>query len=267
MNVSEIFVETAEIVSDYLSRKVIVDFYLPVNLTRPDEMSLLLVNDGQDLRKMPFEKILEQFYQGDDKIRPVLCAAIHCGTERKLEYGVAGVPDFANRGSKAGLYSEFVRKELLPFIREKYLVYTFKETVFAGFSLGGLSALDNVWKHPELFNRAGVFSGSLWWRSIDQTEKEYDDDKHRIMHQEVRKGCYNPGQKFFFQCGNMDETADRNNNGIIDSIEDTQDMIDELAAKGYNKSNDIFYAEYADGKHDVATWARAFPEFLQWAFG
>src|SRR5699024_6091460 len=104
-------------------------------------------------------------------------------------------------------------------------------------------------------------------RSIDQTEKGYDDDQHRIMHQLVRNGDYAPWLKFFFQCGNMDETRDRNNNGIIDSIDDTLDMIRELEAKGYSLETDISYIELKDGKHDVPTWARALPDFLKWGWG
>jgi hypothetical protein len=60
---------------------------------------------------------------------------------------------------------------------------------------------------------------------------------------------------------------DRNNNGIIDSIDDTLALIDELAAKGYNKTEDISYYELADGRHDVPTWAKAFPVFLEWGWG
>ena len=91
--------------------------------------------------------------------------------------------------------------------------------------------MDIVWKHPAEFSKVGVFSGSLWWRSIDQIDEKYDDDKHRIMHQEIRNGQYAPWLKFFFQCGNMDEVKDRNNNGIIDSIDDTLDLIKELEAR------------------------------------
>ena len=266
VNGSGIFVEQQEINSVFLARKVKVDFYLPANVKRPEEMSLLLINDGQDMEAMGFKNILAEFYNRQNGVHPFFCATIHCGADRKQEYGVAGVPDFAGRGNKAMEYSRFIMEELLPFIGKTYHIPSFRDKVFAGFSLGGLSALDIVWKYPEIFSKAGVFSGSLWWRSIDQTEKGYDDDKHRIMHQEIRNGNYNPGQKFFFQCGNMDETADRNNNGIIDSIEDTMDIIDELVAKGYDRSKDISYLEYPDGKHDVDTWARAMPEFLGWAF-
>jgi uncharacterized Zn ribbon protein len=65
----------------------------------------------------------------------------------------------------------------------------------------------------------------------------------------------------------MDETMDRNSNGIIDSIDDTVDLIKELEGKGYSRGNDIHYVEMADGKHDIPTWGRAMPEFLKWGWG
>ena len=86
------------------------------------------------------------------------------------------------------------------------------------------------------------------------------------MHQQVRAGLYAPWLKFFFEVGVLDETADRNNNGIIDAIDDTISLILELKKKGY-PDDDIRYLELKDGKHDVATWARAFPDFLKWGWG
>ncbi len=85
------------------------------------------------------------------------------------------------------------------------------------------------------------------------------------MHLQVRKGGFYPWLKFFFQTGQLDETADRNNNGIIDSIDDALDMIVALKAKGYTDEH-IRYRELADGSHDVETWARALPEFLKWGW-
>ena len=158
-------------------------------------------------------------------------------------------------------------QELIPFIRKNYAIDSFKEKAFTGFSLGGLMAMDIVWNHANEFSKVGVFSGSLWWRNVDQEDEGYDDDKHRIIHQDVRNGPYHPGLKFFFQCGNMDETKDRNNNGVIDSIDDTIDLIKELEAKGYNRDTDIYYLEIPDGRHDVPTWGRAMPVFLRWGWG
>ncbi|MFY1005233.1 alpha/beta hydrolase-fold protein, partial [Escherichia coli] len=77
------------------------------------------------------------------------------GEERKREYGVAGHPDYLDRGDKAGAYTSFIIEELLPFTGETYQVFSFREKAFAGFSLGGLSAMDIVWNHPGLFSRAG----------------------------------------------------------------------------------------------------------------
>ncbi len=267
-NVSGILVENTSIESKFLEREVKIDFYLPRHVTDPSQMSLLLINDGQDVEKMDLTSILENLYSSEqDAINPLLCVAIHCGPERRMEYGVAGRPDYKGRGAMAGLYTSFVFVELLPFLRKRYALTSFKEKAFAGFSLGGLMALDIVWNHPDEFSKVGVFSGSLWWRDIDQTEKEYDDHKHRIMHQHIKEGHYHHWLKFFFQCGNMDETRDRNQNGIIDSIDDTKDLIEELVRKGHNREEDIRYLELKDGHHDVFTWGRAMPEFLKWGWG
>lgn len=263
INVSGVLAENTILRSEHLKRDVIVDFFLPKNRSGASALNLLLINDGQNMKELGLEPILNGLY-AENAIQPVLCAAIHAGKERKIEYGVASQVDYLGRGAGAGDYTLFILDELLPYINLHYAVSSFKEKAFAGFSLGGLSALDIVWNHPQEFNTAGVFSGSLWWRSIDQTEKSYDDDKHRIMHQVIRNGKFHPGQKFFFQCGNMDETMDRNKNGIIDSIDDTLDLVRELVQKGYDPEKDIFYLELTDGKHDIATWGRGMTEFLKW---
>lgn len=259
-----IMVENMVLDSVFLDRDVKVDFYLPVNVTKPAEMSLLLINDGQDLPKMPFEEIVDELYN-EDLIEPLLCVGIHCGPERKMEYGTANHLDYMNRGAKAQDYTKFIFSELLPFIRKTYRVPSFKEKSFAGFSLGGLSALDIAWNHPQEFTKVGIFSGSLWWRSKGYDEG-YDDDTDKIMHAQIRDGGYYPWMKFFLQCGNADESADRNNNGIIDSVDDTLDLIKELKTCGY-AGDAIKYLELADGKHDVATWAKSFPDFLKWGWG
>lgn len=266
VNVSGIVVETTILTSEHLQREVKVDFFLPKNVADPSAMSLLLINDGQNMEELGLQTILARLYQ-ENAIRPLLCVAIHANKNRKLEYGVAGHPDYLGRGNRAGYYTSFIRKELIPFIKETYALDSFREKAFAGFSLGALMALDIVWSHPHEFRKAGVFSGSLWWRSVDQTEEEYDDDKHRIMHQQIKQRHYHKGLKFFFQCGNMDEMMDRNNNGIIDSIDDTLDLIKELEAKGYDRQKDIYYLELPDGKHNIPTWGRAMPEFLKWGWG
>lgn len=251
--------------SPALGRSVEVDLYLPTSASAP-AMNLLLINDGQDLVKMDLGDILDELY-GRGLIAPLLCAGIHAGRHRKMEYGTAGCPDYRGRGALAGEYGAFVLDELLPRLRAHSAPQGFKGQAFAGFSLGALSAMDIVWNHPHEFNKAGLFSGSFWWRIKDKDDPDYRDDTDRIMHRQVREGVYHPGLKFFFECGTEDELEDRNHNGIIDSIDDTQDLIRELTGKGYDPGKDMHYLQIEGGGHDMATWARALPEFLKWGWG
>ena len=252
--------------SAFLARDVKVDFYLPSDVQDSSEISLLLINDGQDLEKLGLQEMLDELYN-EKLISPLLCVGIHAGKDRKNEYGTAKILDYKDRGAKASAYTHFIFEELLPFIRTNFLIPEFKEKSFAGFSLGALSALDIAWNYPEAFSKVGIFSGSLWWRSKDQDDPTYNDDTDRIMHQQIRNGNYYPWLKFFFECGAGDEEEDRNHNGIIDSIDDTLDLIKELVKKGYNLETDIQYLQIDDGKHDVETWARAMPDFLKWGWG
>ena len=251
--------------SEALERTIQIDCFFPAMPWAAGELSLLLINDGQDMANLDLAGILEKLYAADE-IRPLLCVAMHAGEDRKQEYGTASVTDYKGRGSKATQYTQFVLEELIPFIRRHYHIPEFRDKAMAGFSLGALSALDIVWHHPAEFATVGVFSGSLWWRMRDQDHPDYSDATDRIMHQLIRDGGYYPWLRFFFECGAADEGEDRNNNGIIDSIDDTLDLIAELKKKGYGDGS-IRYLEMADGRHDVATWARAMPDFLRWGWG
>jgi enterochelin esterase-like enzyme len=261
--------ETFEYASAFLRRNVRLDGYLPDPVEDPSTLQLLLFNDGQDLGAMGLRAMLET-RQGP----PLLCVGIHAGKDRLKEYGTAVRADYMGRGAKAFLYTHFIVQELLPYLERKYRIPSFAGRAFAGFSLGGLSAMDIVWNHPHLFETAGVFSGSLWWR-FKAYEEGYREETDRIMHAQVRSGRRpglrdgvhrGGGQRFFFECGTEDETADRNHNGVIDVIDDTIDLIAALRTQGIPRES-IRYLEVPGGKHDKATWAGALPEFLDWGWG
>jgi enterochelin esterase-like enzyme len=262
---SDNVVENHVVYSKFLKRDVKIDCYLPRGEHPTDQISLLLINDGQDLVSMDFNRILQNLYNRNE-ITPLFCVGLHCSSDRKNEYGTAKILDYKGRGAKATLYNRFVMEELLPFIRKQYAIRSFREKSYAGFSLGGLSAMDIVWNNHREFTKAGIFSGSFWWRDKSQEDTDFDETVNRIMHRQIREGAYHHWLKFFFEVGTQDETADRNNNGIIDAIDDTISLIAELKAKGYSDF-DIKYLELPDGRHDVPTWARAFPDFLKWGWG
>ncbi|WP_419801847.1 alpha/beta hydrolase [Mucilaginibacter sp.] len=255
--------EILELSSVYLKRKVICTLIVPDGFENLDRMNLLLLNDGQEIENLQLKTSLATLYE-KQQIRPVLVAAIHAG-ERIQEYGTVGILDFKGRGSKSAAYASFITQELLPKLQELIGMKTFETIAFAGFSLGGLSALDIAWNNPDLFDKVGAFSGSFWWRSRDLGEG-YCDENDRIVHKIIRQKQHRPELKFWFQTGTKDETADRNKNHIIDSMDDTVDLIKTLENKGYSRPADIRYVEIINGKHNVETWAKAMPKFLCWAF-
>ena len=64
----------------------------------------------------------------------MIVVAIHA-TNRNDIYGVAGYPDFQNRGGKADKYAEFIDNELYAFIKKKAGVRKFNSVVIAGLHL------------------------------------------------------------------------------------------------------------------------------------
>ncbi len=255
---------THKLKSIFLKREVELEIFHPDHLMGNERVNLLLVNDGQDLEQMNIENTLHSLYEMW-KIEPTVVIGIKASTDRLQEYGVAGKPDFKKRGAKASLYTNFIIKELIPFVQSEVPVTINGKRAFAGFSLGGLTAFDIAWNNDNYFDAVGVFSGSFWWRKKDLNAGYTDDD--RILHEMISQTKITPALKFWLMTGTKDEVADRNQNFIIDSIDDTIDVVKELLKKGYKRPNDIFYYEMVGGKHDVPTWGKAMPAFLMWAFG
>ncbi len=252
--------------STFLNREIVYEILLPPNYENLSNLKVLYMNDGQDLEALKIEQTLNKLYT-TLVIQPLIFIGIHTNENRLKEYGTASITDYKNRGNLAGAYQSFITLEFIPFIISKYKASSLStDNFFCGFSLGGLSAMDLVWGNPDYFSKVGVFSGSFWWRK-KAYEDGYDDYNDRIMHVLVRNGNYNVGQKFWLECGTNDEKDDRNNNGIIDSIDDTLDLIKELEAKGYKIGQDIEYVEIIDGEHNQKTWSEAMPLFLKWLVG
>lgn len=249
------------IYSAYLNRTVKLTLIYP---KKNNSLQLVIFNDGQDFESLKIKQWIASL-SDENKISPILCVGIHANEERLQEYGTASQADYKNRGSKAHQHSNFVLKELLPYLENTFLVSS-ENKVMAGFSLGGLSAMDIAWNSPKVFAKVGVFSGALWWRQKSE-EDGYTDENDRIIHNIVRKGNYHQNQQFWFEAGTNDETSDRNHNGIIDAIDDTLDLMKELEKHGYQKNKDIIYRQVEGGEHNQQTWSKVMPEFLTWALG
>ena len=251
--------------SVFLSREVELSILLPPGPAGPGPLPVLYLNDGQDLERLHLQVTLDALY-ADGALWPFVLVAPHANEQRVQEYGTAGHPDFNGRGSLAEAYTAFVIKELVPFAQAKYHASADPAlAVMAGFSLGGLSAVDMVWHHPEIFARAGAFSGSFWWRQRAVGAGYTPAD--RIMHGLIQARRAHPSHGFWLQSGTLDERGDRNENGVIDSIEDCLDLLEALIHSGLDPRHALRYVQVEGGRHHPDTWGRVMPDFLRWAFG
>ena len=224
---------------------------------------LLVAHDGQDLDAWKLTVALARHHAaGGDT--PVV-AALHAGPDRLQDYGTRGTANAQGHGARAAEFQMFVADTILPRLRRRYRLRPGPaHTAVTGASLGGLSAFDLAWGRPSVFGVAGAFSGSFWWRTADTDVAA--QQASRIIHQRVRATAVKPALRLWLQTGTHDEAMDRDGNGVIDAIQDTTELIDELVAKGFRRGHDLAYLEIPRGEHKPATWARALPDFLAWAF-
>jgi enterochelin esterase-like enzyme len=226
--------------------------------------NLLILNDGQDMEKLRVKETLDSLYKAK-KILPLVIIGVEAG-DRMQEFGVTDKPDYLNRGGRATLYDAFINNELYPYAKKQSGVRKFQSFVIAGCSMGGLSAFDIAWNHPDKINKVGVFSGSFWWRDKASEDSSYSDEKNRIMYSKLKASRKKPGLQYWFYAGAAEEKGDRDKDSIIDVIDDTKDIINLLKKKNVVAPEGIVYRELPNGVHDYSSWSQVFPEFLVWAF-
>jgi enterochelin esterase-like enzyme len=254
---------TDEIYSRHLQHKVKLDI---IHTPNPDKsnLNLLILNDGQDADKLRVEEITDSLFR-KGLLSSLVIVAVE-SEDRMQEYGVSEKQDYLGRGTRADKYDDFIYSELYFYAKKQAGVRKFKSVAIAGWGVGGLSAFDIAWNHPDKISKVGVFSGSFWWRDKASTDSDYSDEVNRIMYAKLRSSRKKPGLMYWFYVGDEEETADRDKDSIIDMVDDTRDIIALLEKKNVAAPGDIVYKEVKEGRHDYASWSAVFPQFLIWAF-
>ncbi len=257
----------ADFYSDHLqnSRDLVV-FLPPLYEKHPlVRFPVLYLNDGQDSSQLRLRETVARLTQAK-RICPLIVVAIPTNADRLQEYGTAAAANAQGLGTRAAAYASFVVKEVMPAINARFRTLpTPANTAILGASLGGLSAFDIAWNHADQFGIVGVLSGSFWWRATPA--ETAITPNALIMHEIVRRGSFRPGFRAWFEAGTRDERDDRDNNGVIDAIQDTCELIAEMENLGYRSGRDVVYLEVRGGQHHYDTWAKVLPDFLEWAFG
>ena len=176
------------------------------------------------------------------------------GSERGLEYD-----------TMSGKYAEFVEREVLPLVEQKYGVKLTKDPdgrATMGASSGGSCALIMAWYHPELYHRVLTFSGTYvnqQWPWNPETPGGAWGFHQSLIPNSPRKPL-----RIWMEVGDRDNL---NMNALHDNMHDwvvaNENMARVLAAKGYHYQ--FVFAKNA-GHTDRAVRAQIFPEALEYVW-
>lgn len=218
-----------------------------------DGQNLFTCIDGGSNEKWRVQETTDKLIL-ENKIEEVIIVGIYNTEDRISEY-TDSYMDKYKAGGKGADYSRFVATEVKPYIDNNFRTLKDREnTAIAGSSLGGLISFYIGWNYPETFKKIGAISSSFWWAS-NKMQKQVE--------------AYNGVKKelnIWIDAGNAEENSDRNNNGIIDMVDDARDMVYALIKKGFTLYKDVMYYEATSGMHNEASWADRLDQILLYMF-
>jgi enterochelin esterase-like enzyme len=280
----------------FAPEKIKVAVYLPPDYGRTrHRYPVLYANDGQDMAAVGLQSTLAQLYRAHT-VEPVIVVAIDMLADRASAYGLSdratsrslvGGSPIGPIGTRAQDYSAWVAGVLVPYIDAHYRTRkSARERTMLGWSLGALNAFNLGWQYPDVFGRVGAFSPSFWL-AADRTSATTVQHT-RLAQAMVDRGGKRVGLKMWFAVGTAEETKDRDGDGINDTVDDAQDLIegyrgaDGFRMRGLKQlgySVDMDYAKHPPrfpdaslfrlqgGVHNQASWKQMLPPFLLWAYG
>jgi hypothetical protein len=91
----------------------------------------------------------------------IVVGILHPARMTDLTFGTdKETPGIIGNGEK---FMRYVEKELMPYIESNYPTASYK--IFIGHSVGGLTVVNTLIHHPNLFNAYVSLDGALWWNN------------------------------------------------------------------------------------------------------
>ncbi|MFQ5740438.1 MAG: alpha/beta hydrolase-fold protein [Acidobacteriota bacterium] len=212
--------------------------YLPARFRRRRRYPLLVVHDGDDyLRYAQLRTVLDNLIHRLEI--PPMIVALTQPQERLKEYA-------AHRDQ-----ARFVALELLPFLESEFpLLPSPGARGMLGASLGAVASLFTAWRHPGLYGRLLLQSGSFLFTEIGPHHRgpEFDPVIRFVNAFREEPGC--PSQRLFLSCG-IYESLIYYNRSLLPLLEKT--------------GMEVRYKEARDG-HNWENWRDRLRDGLSWLF-
>jgi pullulanase/glycogen debranching enzyme/enterochelin esterase-like enzyme len=243
-----------------------VDVQLPpgYDATARTRYPVLYLDDGQDFADVHVRDTLERLYR-EKKIAPLIVVAMHMPRDRMAGYGLAdraagrsvvSPTKYGDVGANAQPVSEWVVGTLVPYVDAHWNTQAEAQgRAVLGWSLGGIHAFSLGFNYPEVFGRIGAFSPSFWLA---------DANDRRIAQALVADSKPKSGLRAYFAVGTKEEEGDRDHDGMIDVIDDANELATLLRERG---GNQVEVVELEGGIHRQTSWAQMLPGFMEWGFG
>jgi S-formylglutathione hydrolase FrmB len=87
------------------------------------------------------------------------------------------------------------------------------------------------------------------------------------MYAKLKSSRKRPKIQYWFYVGSAEENGDRDKDGVIDAVDDMQDIVNLLIEKKDVQKSDLVFTIDPNGHHDWSWWSAKLPDFLIWAFG
>ncbi len=141
------------------------------------------------------------------------------------------------------IYMDFIVQDIKPYIDQTYRTLSDQEnTAIMGSSMGGLISHYAIFKYPEVFSKAGIFSPSYWY-----SEEVYKFSQSTKL---------NSHSKLYLLIGGKEG---------IEEVDCVKKMYDHLSSQHVSQKN-LQLKVVADGEHNERFWKAEFKEAILWLF-
>ena len=231
-------IEELRFVSDVFRGPRPLSVYVPARFNRERRYPLLVMHDGSDfVRFTDLKTVLDNLIHRLEV--PPLIVALIDSPSRLQEYAADE------------RHSRFLAEELVPVLQQRFpLIEDPSARALAGASFGAVASLAAAWKHPGVFDRLLLLSGSFAFTDIGHHDRGPLFDPVVEFVNAFRQAPGKPAKAVYMSCGTYESLIYYN-----------RSMLPVLQATGMQ----VKYTEARDG-HNWENWRDRLREGVSWLF-